>query len=134
MIAVPPGWKPAGPFTAAAYGSPGSPVSGPGKNFFAGGPGASRSSGTQTVDVSSYAAAIDAGSMQATLSGFLGGFETQEDSAAVEATFLDQSGAPLSSEELRIGPVTMFQRNGQTTLLRRTATTAVPPRTRKWRS
>jgi hypothetical protein len=130
-VAVPPGWKPAGPFTAVAYGSPGFPVSGPGKNFFAGGPGASRSSGTQVVDVSPYAAAIDASGIQATLSGFLGGFETQEDSATVEATFLDQSGAPLSSEELRIGPVTMAQRDRQTKLLRRTATAAVPPQTRK---
>jgi hypothetical protein len=130
-VAVPPGWKPAGPFTAVAYGSPGFPVSGPGKNFFAGGPGASRSSGTQVVDVSSYAAAIDGGGVQATLSGLLGGFETQEDSATVEATFLDQSGAPVSSEELRIGPVTTAQRDGVTKLLPKAATAAVPPQTRK---
>ena len=130
-VAVPSGWTPAGPFTAVAYGTPGFPVAGSGKDFFAGGPGASRSSGTQIVDVSSYAAAIDAGRMQATLSGLLGGFETQEDSAMVEAVFRDQSGAPLSSDELRIGPVTMAERDGKTKLLARSATADVPAQTRK---
>jgi hypothetical protein len=130
-VAVPPGWTPAGPFTAVAYGTPGFPVSGSGKNFFAGGPGAARSSGTQIVDVSSYAAAIDAGGMQATLSGLLGGFDTQEDSATVEATFLDQSGAPLSGDQLRIGPVTAADRGGQTKLLPRSASAAVPSGARK---
>ena len=130
-VAVPPGWTPAGPFTAVAYGTPGFPVSGSGKNFFAGGPGAGRSSGTQILDVSSYAAAIDAGGMQATLSGLLGGFDTQEDSVTVEATFLDQSGAPLSGDDLRIGPVTAADRGGQTKLLSRSATATVPSGARK---
>lgn len=130
-VAVPTGWTPAGPFTAVVYGTPGFPVSGSGRNFFAGGPGAARSSGTQIIDVSSYAAAIDAGRMQATLSGLLGGFESQEDSATVEAVFRDQSGVPLSSDELRIGPVTMAQRGGQTKLLPRSATADVPAHTRK---
>jgi hypothetical protein len=130
-IAVTPGWTPAGPFTAVAYGTPGFPVSGSGRNFFAGGPGASRSSGTQVVDVSASSATIDAGRMQATLSALVGGFETQEDSATVEATFLDHAGASLSSDELRIGPVDAAQRGGQTKLLPKSATVDVPPRTRK---
>jgi hypothetical protein len=130
-VAVPPGWAPAGPFTAVAYGTSGFPTSGSGKNFFAGGPKAPRSTGAQVVDVSSYAAAIDAGRMRATLSALLGGFSTQDDAASIEAVFRDQSGAPLSADELRIGPVSAAQRGGETKLLPRSATAEVPARTRK---
>ncbi len=122
---------PAGPFTAAVYGTSGLPASGSGANLFAGGYGSERSSGTQVVHVSAYAAAIDAGRAQATLSALLGGWALQEDYATVGAAFLDANGAPLSGEDLHIGPVSAAERGGQTTLLPRSATVPVPPSTRR---
>jgi hypothetical protein len=99
-----------------------------GKAYFAGGDRGD-STATQTVDLSARAAAIDAGGMRATLSGLLGGWQTQRDSATVTATFLDSSGSGLGGT-LRIGPVTVTDRGGVTKVLPRTATGAVPPHAR----
>jgi hypothetical protein len=129
ILAVP-SWTTTGSFTAVAYTAPGSPPapSGAGANYFAGGPGQSFTTATQIVDVSGSAAAIDAGQLQATLSGYLGGFAGQGDSAVVRATFLDSSGTSLGS--VAIGPVTTDQRGGQSALLPRSATAVVPDFTR----
>src|SRR3954453_22738962 len=90
-ILAPPGWVVAGEFTAVQYGAPnfltaqdGAALNG-GANFFAGG-NQPQSEGSQTVDVSAAAAEIDAGSVSATLSGLLGGFSGQDDSATISAT------------------------------------------------
>jgi hypothetical protein len=125
-----PGWASTGSFTAVAYTAPGSPPapSGAGANYFAGGPGQPLTTAMQTVDVSASAGAIDAGQLQATLSGYLGGFAGQGDSAVVGATFLDASGTSLGS--VAIGPVTTAERGGQSALLPRSATAAVPDFTR----
>ena len=79
--------------------------------MFAGGPGAALATATQTVDVSSSGAAIDAGQIRVTLAGLLGGWEGQEDSATVQATFLGASGGALGS--VTIGPVTASDRSGK---------------------
>jgi hypothetical protein len=118
-----PGWLTSGNFTVVQYGAPGgfpdsavSTAIGGGANFFAGGPNNSFSSAvTQAVDVSALASGIDAGSDTVTLSGFLGGFDGQDDNMSVTALFLD--GSHISLGMLTIGPVTEPDRDGATTLV-----------------
>lgn len=128
-----PGWTTTGSFTAVVYGIPGFPLASEGApvggaNFFAGGPGASFSTATQVVDVSASAGQIDAGQLQTTLSGYLGGFQQQEDSAVVTATF--QAADRHSLGSVSIGPVTATNRGGSTLLMPRSAGAAVPDLTR----
>lgn len=132
-VIPPPGWSTTGGFTAGRYGATGFPPAPPGggSNLFAGGPNQPVSTATQTVNVSSSAAAIDAGQMQATLAALLGGWEAQEDSATVQATFLSASGGALGS--VTIGPVTAGDRGGKSVLLPRSAGARVAPGTRSIR-
>lgn len=132
-VVTPPRWSTTGAFTAGRYGTSGFPNAPPGggSNMFAGGPSQALSTATQTVSVSSDAAAIDAGQTKATLAALLGGWESQEDSAIVQATFLDASSATLAG--LTIGPVTASDRGGKSTLLPRSASALVPPSTRSVR-
>jgi TolB-like protein/DNA-binding winged helix-turn-helix (wHTH) protein/Tfp pilus assembly protein PilF len=131
-----PGWtRTAGAFTVEPYGGPnGLPdlrSPGPaerGKNLFAGGHNAPFSSGTQSIDISAAASLIDAKKITFTLSGFLGGFHNQGDTATLKAVFHDAKGKPLSAST--IGPVTVHDRKSITALLLRHATGAVPPGTR----
>jgi alpha-tubulin suppressor-like RCC1 family protein len=129
-----PGWTRTGSFTAVQYGSgafPSATSPGPpdrGRNFFAGGPGSTVSTGAQDIDVSSSAADIDAGRVMFNLSGYLGGFSSQNDNATLRASFLSAAGATLSSSVL--GPVTAAQRGNVTGLLLRSATGSVPIGTR----
>jgi hypothetical protein len=133
-----PGWHRTGKFDVVRYGTSGFPtvsfgqgIHG-GKNFFTGGPSDATvdpvSAVTQTVSVARSAVAIDAGTMRATLAGYLGGYSTQKDAATATATFLDGGGQKLKS--IRIGPVTAAQRQNVTTLLARTAKAPVPAKTR----
>jgi hypothetical protein len=104
---------------------------GGGHQFFAGGPANSDNTvetATQTVDVSSAATEIDAGSVSATLSADLGGFATQTDNAAVTATFLGADGRQLGT--VKIGPVSAADRNSVTALLLRTGSATLPTSTR----
>jgi hypothetical protein len=82
--------------------------------------------------VSGTASDIDAGQVGATLSGYLGGFSTQDDQAKVEVFFRGAGGVDLGSPgaDLQIGPVTAADRGGLTDLLFRRADGAVPPGTR----
>ncbi|MER5638551.1 putative Ig domain-containing protein [Kitasatospora sp. NPDC002227] len=113
------------------YGAPSYPTTGqgptapatPGGAFFDGGPYASAQM-TQTVSVASQAAKIATGTLPYALSGWIGGYSTQGDSAGVVATFLDASGTALGTATL--APVTPAQRNNQTVLLREQATGTVP--------
>ena len=130
-----PGWVRTGNFTVVKYG-----VSGGfpdttiptafhgGKNFFAGGPSNPNSGASQTASVATRAAAIDAGKVAATLSGYLGGYSTQSDSLTVTASFLDASGQKLGT--IKIGPVTPAQRKSETTLVAKSVTAKAPPKTR----
>ncbi len=103
--------------------------------FFAGGPanraGNNVETATQDVAVPAAAAEIDAGGVTATLSADLGGFATQDDQAAITATFLGSGSQQLGS--LTIGPVTAADRNNTTQLLPRSGSAAVPSGTRKIR-
>ena len=80
------------------------------------------------VDVSRFKGAVDAGKRKATLSGFLGGFASQDDSLTATATFLNAAGNPLGT--LKIGPVSAAQRKGLTALIKKSATKPVPKGTR----
>ena len=132
-VVRPPGWVTTGSFTTMQYGVNGAPNSPPGggNNLFAGGPGERISTATQTVDVSASASAIDGGTVQATLSALLGGWESQGDAAIVEAFFISSSQVALGSFE--IGPVTASDRGDKTTMLPRSKTQSVPPQTRSIR-
>ncbi len=132
-VIPPPGWTTTGAFTAGRYGATGLPPASPGggSNLFAGGPGEPLSTATQTVNVSSSSASIDAGQVRATLAALLGGWEGQEDSANVEATFLSGSGGVLGS--VTIGPVTAADRGGKSVLLPRSSSGAVVSGTRSIR-
>jgi hypothetical protein len=128
-----PDWTSSGGAGALQYGSagigypiPGAPDAG--KSFFSGGPDDATSSLTQTIDVSEYATAIDAGGVTYTLEGYLGGFSDQADYASLTATFKDASGAPLG-KGATIGPVTAADRKNVTELLKRSSTGAVPEKT-----
>ncbi|QMU78340.1 hypothetical protein GXW83_24160 [Streptacidiphilus sp. PB12-B1b] len=129
-----PGWQEYGMVTAVKYAagggfptasSPGSPNRG--ANFFSGG-AEGNSSLTQSVNVSAAASAIDTGTVTANLSGWLGGYATQGDSAQVTATFLNAAGASLGTGS--IGPVSATDRGLATGMLQRSSTVAVPVGTR----
>jgi hypothetical protein len=130
----PSGWTVSGDETVVQYGASGgfpsaqnSSQIGGGANFFAGGNDAT-STATQDVNVSSIISSIDGGTDTATLSADLGGFDTQNDSAMVVASFLNVAGTELGS--LTIGPVTETDRNGTTELLPRSGSAKVPVGTR----
>ncbi len=95
--------------------------------FFAGG-NAATSTATQTIDVSANAAEIDNGSAVVDLSGWLGGYATDGDNAALSVAFFNGS-TNLGSGT--IGPVTNADRGNVTSLLFRSQTIPVPANTRQ---
>jgi hypothetical protein len=98
-----------------------------GANFFAGGPGDPLDSivATQTVSLAAYVNAIKGGHVTATLQGWLGGSGTRTDEAFVEVDFKNKKGFLIGSS-MTIGGVTESVRNGQTELVKRTDSGAVP--------
>jgi hypothetical protein len=131
-----PGWTRRGKFTVVPYGAPnGFPddkikvaVRG-GAQFFAGGPTNPGSALSQTVSVASKKSLIDSGKAKATLSGYLGGYATQDDSLVATAVFLSQAGTRLGTM-VKIGPVAAAARNSLTAMLKKTGTSVVPKQTR----
>ncbi len=136
-VVAPAGWTTTGNFSAVSYsasigGSPTLTTPGPtqrGGNFFAGGPNNAQSSATQTVDVSTSAALIDAGTMSYNLAGWLGGYASQNDDATLQATFKGATGNVLGTAT--IGPVLAADRDGITELLYRSAQGVMPVGTRQ---
>jgi hypothetical protein len=129
-----PNWTTVGNFTVVTYAnSSGFPVAtdpGPasrGNNFFAGGNSAS-SSASQTISLSPSFSAIDAGNVSFNLSGFLGGFSSQDDNASLSAVFRNAGGTGLGT--FSIGPVLAADRSSATGLLARSTSGAVPIGTR----
>ncbi len=141
---IPPGWewvavpeKDAG-FVAAQYGAhpyfPSKAVSAQiagGKNFLWAGYPLQRSTATQTIDVSSSGADIDAGGVKACLSGYLGSLKKNPDSSIQLALEL------LSAEGASLGRLALAPVRGaslaETTLLRRSGERVVPANTRQLR-
>jgi hypothetical protein len=99
-----------------------------GLNFFFGGFRTANSTLSQTVDVSSYATAIDAKQATANLSARLGGYKSMTDAMSVTATFLDANSTNLGS--FKIGPVSNTARGNQTGMLRRSLNQPIPAQTR----
>jgi hypothetical protein len=130
-----PSWQTSDNFTVTVYGASGFPAPGDpgppmrGLNFFAGGPGTPSSSAQQSIDVSALASGIDTGSVGFTLSGWLGGFESQDDQASLRADFTDLHGSVLGTTTLA-GP-TASERNNVTGLFQRVGKGSVPAGTRK---
>ena len=81
------------------------------------------------IDVTSAATQIDAGTLPFTLSGWLGGWEGQDDNAVLRVTFKDAAGATLGSGS--IGPVLAAERNSVTSLVSKTTSGTVPAKTRR---
>lgn len=125
-----PKWTTEGNFTVVLYGAPDFPAQdspGPAKrglNFFAGGPGNALSSMSRTLNLKSLSAEIDAGLLQATLKGYLGGYGSQGDHADVSVIYLDANGAELGT--LALQTVTAADRSNQTGLFKRGAVGDVP--------
>jgi hypothetical protein len=145
-----PGWTPTGSFSVLQYGSagfsftngmgqvvnvsglPDATTSAPtnrGKNFFYGGGDRASSSATQTIDLANLSQTIDTGSLKSTLSGWLGGYENDPDSASLVVSFLSASGTVLGSSSI-IAP-TPAQRNNTTGLFFRSIDRLVPVGTRQ---
>lgn len=125
-----PGWTTTTQHTVIAYGNPnGFPSTtdpGPpqrGKNFFTGG-NTTPSSASQSVDLSACSAAIDAGSLKFDFSAYIGGLNTQGDSAMVVADFRD---AKSSLGNVTLGPVTLAERKSVTELLLKQGALATVP-------
>lgn len=97
-----------------------------GLNFFAGGPSTSHSLARQSIDLTALGSSIDTG-VSYTLSGFLGGFDIQEDAATLTVSFRNGSELPIGSAS--IGPVGPLDRSG-TGLEFRTTSGLVPVGTR----
>ena len=139
-VAVP-NWTTTTGFTVVPYDAPGGTTGYPkttdpgppnrGVQFFGGG-NVVTSTATQDIDVSANAAAINKGAVGYDLSGWLGGYLTDGDSAKVEVTFSDINGNPLAGIGT-IGPVTAAQRGNTTGLLRRAVTGLVPVNTTRIR-
>ena len=144
-----PGWTPTGIFSVLKYGAtgfsftnpsgnvvnvtfPGTDVPGPsdrGANLFYGGADRASSSASQSIDISDLASTIDAGQGAFNLSGWLGGYSTDEDSASLNITFLNQGKQSLSIAS--ITAPTPTQRNNTTGLFLQSANGSVPVGTRQ---
>jgi hypothetical protein len=128
-VAVP-GWVTISPFTVVPYSAGGGfpTASDPGppdrlNQFFAGGNGA-LSTASQDIDVSGNASDINPGKVTCDLSGWLGGFFTDEDNATLTLTFFNGAN---NLGSFPIGPVTAAQRANQTGLLLRSLTALPVP-------
>lgn len=126
-------------FTAVKYGSgggfPATTDPGPtdrGSNLFAGGPNNFLSIASQLVSLSGLQSSVDAGTIDVTLAGWFGGFQTQRDYAMLFARFLDASNNQITA--FQIGGVSPGERNDQTGLLFRTGSQLVPTGTRSIRA
>ena len=130
-----PGWTTTSNFTVGQYGVGGFPKTddpGPadrGKNLFAGGPNNASSSAVQIIDVSAAADAIQKDEVTFNLAGYLGGWEGQNDSAVLTATYRDVNDKVLGRTVL--GPVLADYRNRKSGLWPLNQSGALPLATRK---
>ena len=132
-----PGWNTTGTFEVVSYNAgggfplltdPGSPNRE--SKFFAGGSSAPTSTALQTVLLGQFAGEIDAGSKGFTLSGWLGGFSSQNDHCDVSVTFYDNTGL-TSLGQASIGGVRAAERGSNTGMLLRSVGGVVPVGTRQ---
>jgi choice-of-anchor C domain-containing protein len=123
------GWKVTGNATLCKWGGfaeLGATDPGPtsrGTYVFSGGPDNAQSSLSQNIDVSAYAAAIDAGNTPYTLSGWLGGWDDDDDNATLLITFRSLSSTLGTAQ---IGPVLSTDRYRGSGLILKVRTGNVP--------
>ncbi|HEX4222439.1 MAG TPA: alkaline phosphatase family protein, partial [Pseudonocardiaceae bacterium] len=117
-------------YSAGSFPHPSSPA--PGSAFFAPG-NQGDATMTQTANVASAAAAIDTGTVTATLSGWLGGWTSYGGYVQVSDTFVNASGAAVGSVA-SLPTVTAADRGNQTGFLARSTTVTVPAGTRAIRT
>ena len=135
-IEVVPGWTTTGNFTVSLYGNAsGIPTNIPGPlnrgtNLFNGGPNTALSSAWQTINLSSASPEIDAGMVVAELTGWLGGWSSQDDNAVLTAKFTD-GVSPNVLGTMTVGPVLASDRTNVTALLFRAQTNTLPVGTRQ---
>ena len=91
--------------------------------YFVGG-GTTNSALTQTLSVLNVTTAINAGQVNFTLSGWLGGYYSQNDSDTFSVTFYDVSNNLLGTTT--IGPVLAADRSNATSMLFESATGYIP--------
>ncbi len=120
VVASIPGWSTLnGNFTVVQYGAtggfPGFGDPGPaarGSNFFAGGPGTGLGSGDQMLDVSNVASQIDASQIDFVISGFFGGWGSQDDHSQIVLYFRDGSNTILNPSGFALtGPLAVDRIN-----------------------
>ncbi len=117
-------------FTAVAYGAPEFPQpSDPGpksrhKNFFAGGPKGTTNEASQRESLKPYASWIRSGKATFKLTGWLGGYSSQNDNCTVTLTWSNAKGSTVGSAKL--GPVSAAARKDATGLLYRSTHGSVP--------
>ena len=130
-------WKRTGTLEVIKYGAyggfPSATTPGPkirGRSFFSGGYNTTvQTRIEQTLDLTWAAATVDAGKAKYVLSGWLGGYGSDDNNARLVVIFRNAAGRILGSKA--IGPVMAAQRAGQTSFLLRQATAAVPKKTRR---
>lgn len=132
---LPPSWQTTSNFTQVQYGAfsgfPNATSPGPskrGKNFFAGGPNNGLSTANQLINASNLSSTIDGAGVIFTISGFFGGYTSQNDNAVLNVAFLDASRKTL--RQVSVGSVKAADRANRTGLLRREARGSVPKKTR----
>lgn len=139
VVAVP-GWTTSGSFTAVEYElQAGVPDSFPtewdsvpadrGTNLFVGGPASDRSEASQLVSIAAAARLVDSGLVSYRLSGWLGGFASQEDHAVLSVSFRRANGHEVGGAA--IGPVRAADRAAATGLQPRAQFGAIPAGTRQ---
>lgn len=145
-----PGWTPTGNFSVLQYGASGFSFTNPlgqvvqvgglpdattpsaadrGHNFFYGGSDRASSSASQTIDISHLSQTIDVGLLAFTLSGWLGGYQADPDSASLIVSFLSDSGTLLGSSSISSPPPT--DRNNATGLFFQSYKGLIPVGTRQ---
>lgn len=95
-----------------------------GNVYFAGGPGQESSDFFQEIDLTSVGTDIDAGSVDFTLSAFLGGLGNQNDNATLFVNFRDIDH--FFVDQRSVGPVSASDRSNANGLLNRSVTDEVP--------
>jgi len=95
-----------------------------GLNLFVGDSGNAFAAGFQSVNVSNLSSLINAGAVQYSLSGWLGGWTTQTDNAMLYVQFQDAGGLDLGTATL--GPVMPADRANATGLVFRAVDGALP--------
>jgi uncharacterized protein (TIGR03437 family) len=96
--------------------------------YFYGGADSAVSTAVQDIDLAGAAAQIDTGKATFAFSGWVGGYEDQDDNMTVTAQFVNWSGTVLS--QVTLGPVKAAERGNVSKLLEKSQSGAVPAGTR----